>query len=174
MYSVFINTFDGRLTLWKLEIWDLDENQKFYIINCTEESLTLTRSMVALSLFSSLGSSQRKSALSRTSCLCTFVSWSRLFSRKLIFCFCASEPPSSSLSSAFTDCTNKLWNTTATCQTRKQLSAYALVVGRYWNPTVHVPKCQYWLAVLVPDGTKTIISCARNGFKWLLSSYDCY
>lgn len=62
-------------------------------------SNALTRSIVARSRFSNLGSSHRRSALSRTSCLCTLVSWSRLFSKKEIFCFWANEPPSSSLSS---------------------------------------------------------------------------
>ena len=33
-------------------------------------------------------------------CLCTLVSCSRLFSRKLIFCFCAALPPTSSSSSS--------------------------------------------------------------------------
>ena len=37
-------------------------------------------------------------------CLCTLVSWSRLFSRKEIFCFCAADPPVSSSSSSFFDC----------------------------------------------------------------------
>lgn len=63
-------------------------------------SRALTRSMVARRRFSSLGSSQRRSALSRTSCLCTFVNCSRLFSRNEIFCFWASEPPSSSAPSS--------------------------------------------------------------------------
>ncbi|MPC32083.1 hypothetical protein E2C01_025387 [Portunus trituberculatus] len=66
-------------------------------------TLTFTLSMVALSLFSSLGSSHLRSALSLTSCLCTLVSWSRLFSRKLIFCFWATDPPRMSSSSPAAD-----------------------------------------------------------------------
>lgn len=66
-------------------------------------TLTFTLSMVARNLFSSLGNSHRRSALSLTSCLCTLVSWSRLFSRKLIFCFWATEPPRMSSSSPAAD-----------------------------------------------------------------------
>ena len=66
-------------------------------------SSALTRSIVVRSRFSSFGSSQRRSALSRTNCLWTFVNCSRLFSKKEIFCFCANDPPSSSLSSLLMD-----------------------------------------------------------------------
>lgn len=62
-------------------------------------SKALTRSIVALKRFSNFGNSQRKSALSLTSCLWTLVSWSKLFSKNEIFCFCANVPPSSSFSS---------------------------------------------------------------------------
>merc|ERR1719209_253196 len=94
-------------------------------------SRAFTLSMVALSLFSSLGSSHLRSALSLTSCLCTLVSWSRLFSRKEIFCFCAREPPASSESSPAADfftldwrsCTNSFLRLCSVCSSLATVSS---------------------------------------------------
>lgn len=72
-------------------------------------SSAFTRSIVVRKRFSNFGSSQRRSALSRTNCLCTFVNCSKLFSKNEIFCFCANEPPSSSLSSAAADFRIRAW-----------------------------------------------------------------
>lgn len=66
--------------------------------------------MVVRRRFSNFGSSHRKSALSRTNCLCTFVNCSKLFSKNEIFCFWANEPPSSSVSSAAFDFLIRAYN----------------------------------------------------------------
>ena len=84
-----------------------NRNRDYFTLSALSRALTL--SMVARSRFSNFGNSHRKSALSRTNCLCTFVSWSKLFSKKEIFCFWASDPPSSSTSSPAADFLTRDW-----------------------------------------------------------------
>ena len=101
-YFITSNTFKLYGVTWRGVTW---QKSLFFLFvrlwwkDFLPVSRLLTRSMVALRRFSSLGNSQRKSALSRTSCLWTLVNWSKLFSRKEIFCRCAAEPPSSDTSS---------------------------------------------------------------------------
>lgn len=61
-------------------------------------SRLLTRSAVERSRFSSFGNSHLRSALSRTSCLWTVVSWFKFVSRKPMRCFCAVDPSTKSVS----------------------------------------------------------------------------
>ena len=83
-------------------------------------------------------------------CLWTFVSWSKLFSKKAIFCFCAWLPPSSSVSVSTLVWKNKQTNK----QTNKQKDSQ--------------------LITCLQETTRMLSLCTRVRRKFHHRSYLCF